>query len=293
MKQKIFITVVTTLISLIPLAGANSKVLGVVKKSQLAEVSNAQVEAQIEKSLLQNNNESSNKRKKTGLSMDADKSHKVNDPKKQINKPIVEMVASEIKNPKSADTRTKEKMAYNAAIMNQYEAAIELYKQVIQAEPDNYYANFSLATLYQKLGQFSQAKSIYYQLLKDNPDQKDEIINNILALMIEESPQESVYVLSRLAAENPNTDYILAKASFAYNKMGNYEKAIYYMKQAIELKPDNVTYKYNLAVIFDESEQYQRAIDAYGEVLSANSDSNNDISPEQIKERISYIRQKI
>lgn len=293
--KKIYIFTTTFVISFLTLISANAKVLGTVKKSQLQEVSNSQIEAQIEKSLLQNR-DSSYEKKKNSLAIDADKSHKIVDKKKSADKPIVEILVSETKNQKHIDTRTKEKMAYNATLMNQYEAAIELYKQVIEAEPDNYYASFSLATLYQKLGQFSSAKSIYYQLLKDNPDQKDEIINNILTLMIEESPQDSAYVLSRLASENPSTDYILAKAAFAYNKIRKYDRAISYMKQAIDVKPENINYKYNLAIMLDESEQYQKAIDAYYEVLNNYEDSSNlnaDISLDQIKERITFIRQKI
>ncbi len=165
------------------------------------------------------------------------------------------------------DTRTKEKMAYNATLNGQYEVAIELYKQVIAVEPDNNYALFSLATIYQKVGQLRQAKTIYYTLLQNNPTNKEEIISNILSTLSDESPRDALYLLARLSASHPQSPYILVQTALAYGGVKNYERASELLRQAIVLDPDRLDYKYNLAIIYDKAGNYDRAFSSYQAVI--------------------------
>jgi tetratricopeptide (TPR) repeat protein len=140
------------------------------------------------------------------------------------------------------DLRQKEKLAYNAVLIGQYEVALELYKQVIAAESSNYYSKFSLAVVYQKLGQINQAKKIYRDLLKIDSVNEEEVIGNLLAILIEESPKDSLYLLSRLTTQNPKSAYVLAQASVAYEKMKNYDQAIKLLQKALEIDPEKRIY---------------------------------------------------
>lgn len=207
-------------------------------------------------------------------------------------KPPVEIL---VVDPKSDnfDVREKEKLAYNAVLINQYEVAIELYKQVLLAEPDNEYAKFSLAVIYQKIGQFRQAKTLYHQLLKNSPDNQSEIVGNLLAILVEESPKDAVYLLSRLTTQNPKSSNILAQAAVAYDKIKNYDQAISMLQRAIAIDSENIDYKYNLAVIYDKTAQYEKALEAYSEVEKNYSGSNQSIPLEQVQKRIESIKNKI
>jgi tetratricopeptide (TPR) repeat protein len=191
------------------------------------------------------------------------------------------------------DLRQKEKLAYNSALIGQYEVAIELYKQVLAFEPDNIYAKFSLAVMYQKIGQLRQAKTLYYELLKDNAPNQEEIIGNLLAVLVEESPQDAVYLLSNLAVENPKSPYIFAQFAIAYDKIKNYEQAINLLQKAITLDADNINYQYNLAVIYDKTAQYEKALDLYSSVARNDSGQNQSIPFEQIQKRIDSIKNKL
>lgn len=168
---------------------------------------------------------------------------------------------------KNIEVRKKERMAYNASVSKQYEAAIALYKDVLASEPNNSYAKYSLAILYQKIGQLSQAKEIYYKILKDEPENKEQIISNILAIMIEEAPRDAIYILSRLMKQSPESSYIYAQSALAYDKVEDYDNAIRMIKRAIILEPSKVDYKYNLAVIYDKQGQYREALNTYSETL--------------------------
>jgi len=191
------------------------------------------------------------------------------------------------------DVKEKEKLAYNAALTGQYEAAIELYKQVLKVEPDNSYNKFSLAVVYQRIGQFRQAKTLYYQLLKTNPTNQEEIIGNLLSVLVEESPRDAVYLLSRLTVQNPSSAYIFAQAAVAYDRIKNYDQAIILLQKAISIDPINADYQYNLAVIYDKTSQLQKALDMYANVEKNYTDDNSSISIEQVRNREAAIKSKI
>ncbi len=192
----------------------------------------------------------------------------------------------------SSDVREKEKLAYNAALIGQYEVSIELYKQVIKSEPENLYAKFSLGVVYQKLGQNRQAKTVYYELLKSDAENKEEIVGNLLAILVDESPKDAIYLLSRLTAENPKSSYILAQAAIAYDKEKNYSQAIDLLKRAVTCDPNRLDYKYNLAVIYDKTADYDNAFSLYLEVIKKSNGSDQSIPLDQIRKRVEFIRNK-
>lgn len=196
--------------------------------------------------------------------------------------------------PKSQNSivREQEKLAYNASVVGQYEVSIELYKKVLAAEPNNVYSKFSLAVVYQKIGQFRQAKALYSQLLKEESVDKEEIIGNLLAIMVEETPKDTVYLLNRLAAENPDSSYILAQSAIAYDKIKNYDQAISLLKKAITLDPNRIDYKYNLAVIYDKTSDFENALGLYSEVTKGYTDENSSIQIDQVNQRVEAIRSK-
>lgn len=190
------------------------------------------------------------------------------------------------------DLREKERLAYDAALIDQYEVAIELYKEILDFEPDNNYAKISLAVAYQKIGQFSQAKNLYYELLKTDINDRDLIINNLLNILSVESPRDTSYLLSRLVLQNPKSPTILSSAAMAYERVQNYEKAIELLEKAIILDPSNINYKYNLAIIHDKLSDYEQALQLYAAVIRS-SFADESFPVAQIKQRIDFLKSKI
>ncbi len=189
--------------------------------------------------------------------------------------------------------REKEQLAYNSVLIGQYEVAIELYKQVLKAEPNNNYSKFALATVYQKIGQFRQAKTIYYQMLKSGAENQNEVVGNLLDILIEDSPQDATYLLSRLVVQNPDSANLFAYAGIAYSKVKNYDQATSMLQKAITLDSANLDYKYNLAVIYDKTEQYEKAVDLYSQVIREYSNDNQTVPLDQVKKRVAFISEKI
>lgn len=195
--------------------------------------------------------------------------------------------------PKSSSftLRKKEKLAYNAALIGQYEVAIELYKQILRVEPNNEYSKFSLAVVYQKFGQLNKSKTLYRDLLKKGVHNEDEVIGNLLAILIEQTPKDASYLLARLSIQSPKSSYILAQAAVVYDKMKKYSDATSLLERAIYLDPQNIGYKYNLAIAYDKSMKYDLALAKYLDVVDSFRDGDDRlIALDQVKARIQAIR---
>ena len=191
------------------------------------------------------------------------------------------------------DLREKEKLAYNSVLIGQYEIAIQIYKEILQKEPKNLYAKYSLAVVYQRLSQFKQAKNIYYELLRGDAENKDEVINNIIAILTEESPREAIYLLTRLTLQNPQKHSLFASMALAYEKISDYNSAIKNYTKALELDYGNINYCYNLGVLYDENKEYEKALEMYANVVKNNDSSNSEIALDSVRRRIEKIKQMI
>lgn len=197
------------------------------------------------------------------------------------------------KNKIDRDMREKEKLAYNSALIGQYENALELYKEILKKEPNNQNIKFAMAVVYQRLGQYKQAKNIYQELLKAGAENKEEIINNIITILVEESPREAINVLNRLAIQNPETAFLFANISLAYEKLSNTKLAIENSVKALQIDKKNPNYSYNLAILYDKSKDYENAIEMYSLTLKNLNGNSSNIAPENIKKRIDLIKNLI
>ena len=194
------------------------------------------------------------------------------------------------------DLKEKEKLAYNSAMIGQYEVSIEIFKKILKEQPNNTYAKFSLATVYQKVGQSRQAKELYHQLLKSDYENKDEVLSNLFAILVDESPRDSIYLLTRLSIQNPDSSSILAHTALAYDKIKNYDKAITYLTKAISLDENNLSYKFNLAIVYDKAQKLEKALELYSDVAKNyfnNNGLNISIPIDIIQKRIDTIKSKL
>ncbi len=187
------------------------------------------------------------------------------------------------------DTNYELNNAYQALMGGDTERAIGIYKDILGAEPRNEDALFGLAATYHRLGQESQARPFYTALLKINPNHR-EALNNFLVLVSNESPQDALPELERLELRNPDFSPIPAQIAIVYDKLGYPEQARDKMVRAIELAPDNLTYKYNLAIMLDRQRQYADAVALYRLLIQAALNGEQvPASIDSMQKRLNYI----
>ncbi|MBV8938955.1 MAG: tetratricopeptide repeat protein, partial [Alphaproteobacteria bacterium] len=158
--------------------------------------------------------------------------------------------------------------AYNALMSGNSDAAIGIYQEVLESDPHNEQALFGLATTYHRAGQLEKARPLYMRLLKINPGHR-EGLNNFLALAADEAPEEALNELQNLQKRSPDFSPIPAQMAVIYQKMNRLDEAIQYMSRAASLAPENMTYRYNLAILFDKAHHYPEAAALYRQVLDA------------------------
>lgn len=187
------------------------------------------------------------------------------------------------------DTNYELNRAYNALMGGDADAAIQTYKNILGSEPSNEEALFGLAATYHRLGNVEQARPLYGRLLQVNPNNR-EGLNNFLVLVSDESPEDALPELERLEARNPDFSPIPAQIAIVYDKLGYADASKEKMMRAIELAPDNMSYKYNLAVMLDRRGDYGNAAALYRALIKASlAGAIVPSSTEAMQKRLNYI----
>ncbi|MFO0388617.1 MAG: tetratricopeptide repeat protein [Alphaproteobacteria bacterium] len=198
-------------------------------------------------------------------------------------------VTIEVKAP-SMNINYELEKAYNALLSGQNSAAIEIYKGVLVNDPINEDALFGLATTYHRAGQIEAARPLYGKLLAKNPNHR-AALNNFLILVADEAPQEALIQLEALQAKNPDFSPIPAQLAVIYQKIGDLGKASEKMFKAVSLAPENLTYRYNLAILMDKQRNFDEAAKLYGQIVQAHS--RGEVTPgniNRIQERLTFLR---
>jgi tetratricopeptide (TPR) repeat protein len=194
-----------------------------------------------------------------------------------------------------SNVNIKKKMdeAYRALMAGQISASINIYKQIIDKHHNNKDALFGLATAYHRNSQFEQARSIYTEILEDEPNNK-EVLNNFLVLVAEEAPESAILELQKLERINSDFSPIPAQIGMIYLKIGDADKAERYLRRAALLSPDNITYKYNLAITSDRLGKQRQAYRLYQQIVEA-SESGAIIpgSINSVTDRMNFLKDKV
>lgn len=182
--------------------------------------------------------------------------------------------------------------AYEALMLGQTESAVTMYRGVLMQEPRHKLAMFGLATSLHRNGQYSQAQKAYAELLAYYPNYTDGL-NNFFALMSEMAPGEAIQQLEVLAKRNPDFSAIPAQLGMVYLKNGEYERAVGSFARAVSLAPENIMYRYNMAIALDKMEQWPEAARLYQQVLEeAYKGTPIQADTKGIQERLIFLRSK-
>jgi|GEM_PF-1054074 len=179
--------------------------------------------------------------------------------------------------------------AYDDVMEGNQERAISLYKQVLGIQPSNKLALFGLATTYHRAGQIQLARPLYGRLLSLYPNHV-EGLNNFLVLLSDESPEQALIELQKLEKNHPSFSPIPAQMAIIYDKSGNYDMAVKKMNQAIELSPENLKYRYNMAIMLDKQNNWQDAAIFYKQLLTAYERGERiPAKTDEIQQRLTFI----
>lgn len=144
--------------------------------------------------------------------------------------------------------------------------ALSLFKEVLDAEPDNLSAQLSLADYYKSVGQDSIADTIIEQILIDKKTPSDTKLSLIRQIIMENQQHggDSTVVLNlfdRILA-TPQTNADIAEIKVAYMFLCNMPKEDIRkaLQDVLAIAPDNVTARIQLLQNIWETENYEEII---------------------------------
>lgn len=158
-------------------------------------------------------------------------------------------------------------MLGNWMVQNEHgDEALSLFKEVLDAEPDNLSAQLSLADYYKSVGQDSIADTMIEQILIDKKTPSDTKLSLIRQIIMENQQHggDSTVVLNlfdRILA-TPQTNADIAEIKVAYMFLCNMPKEDIRkaLQDVLAIAPDNVTARIQLLQNIWETENYEEII---------------------------------
>lgn len=130
--------------------------------------------------------------------------------------------------------------------------ALDMFNNLYEVNPNDMRVQMGRAVAMQRLGRYTEALSVYEQVLRDNPDNL-EALTNMLGILSVQNPAYSVEKLQRLEATYPANAGVKVQLALSYGAMGYVGEAIKLLQAAYNMEPNNPTIAYNLAVMYDRA----------------------------------------
>jgi len=159
-------------------------------------------------------------------------------------------------------------VAYDALTVGQLESATAYYKKVLLQHPENQDALFGLAVSYHKGGQLEQAREAYIELIQLNRTHR-KALSNFIMLAAQEAPEAALLELKELEKSNPEFSPIPAQIAMIYIEKRDFKMAAKHLTRAAILEPENLEYRYNLALVMEIMGSKNVAARLYYQILNA------------------------
>jgi tetratricopeptide (TPR) repeat protein/predicted AlkP superfamily phosphohydrolase/phosphomutase len=154
-----------------------------------------------------------------------------------------------------------------------YAEAIEIYKQMLEAEPDNIDAKIGMSTAYIKSGKAELGVRMLNEILERHPDNL-EVLHTLGNYYVDAGDGPMALAVAERAlkvdANNGESHFI---KGIGLQRMGRYQEAAEAFRKAITLAPDMPEIYADLAMIYVNSGRAQEAMDLVDKAL--------ELSPER------------
>ncbi len=174
---------------------------------------------------------------------------------------------------------------YTGVLMSReekYPLAIEYFRKVLVAQPDDADAKFNLAAAYERFKQIENAEKLFRELLKTEPD--NPVVLNYLGYMYADNGiklKEAKKLIEKALKINPDNGAYLDSYAWVMYKMGKYKEALKYQLKAIEASGEDAILFEHMGDIYFANDQKAEALDNWGKALKL--DPDNELIKEKMK----------
>lgn len=165
-----------------------------------------------------------------------------------------------------------------------------MYRQVLKVEPDHRDALFNLASAYIQQTAYAEAYPLLNRLKNYGTANPDVLVNLAIIEIGMGKPTEAIRLLNVAAKqyEEPKFEIYFHRAA-ALSRLGRVEEALSSYKTAEALNPKHPNLSFNLAVLCDNLQKYNEAVNYYRTFLQ-HSDNLSQDEEKKIESRIRSLR---
>jgi len=194
----------------------------------------------------------------------------------------------------SSSSRVPEKdqilvMAYESYESGDFESARRQYGQVLSLDPENRDAMLGSAAIHVQDREFEQAIELYQQLLLINP--KDSMAMTSLISVANIDPQAGESQLKGLLHDQPDSPYLHFALGNMYGIQSRWSEAQSAYFTALQHKPEDPNYAYNLAISLEHLNQPQIALAYYRRALDNQVKGLATFNSQLVGQRIEVLSQ--
>ena len=152
---------------------------------------------------------------------------------------------------------------------NNFQAAEQLYKQILEIEPDHIESNFRLGSLLVQTRNFDTAQPLLNKVIQIDPNHAKAHNNLGIAFQKMKKNQEAINCYEKAIQINPNLADAYCNLALLYMNTNRDEKALQYCDEVLNLVPDM------LKAINLKSEILKRNIPSWHVSMINDDDRNN------------------
>jgi Flp pilus assembly protein TadD len=156
----------------------------------------------------------------------------------------------------------------------QTDKAIELYQRAIELAPRDLRLQVALGGMYEKVGNWQQAESLYQKVLA--VDSENPLASNNLAYLLLEhggSPSLALTLAQTGRKGLPHLPNAADTLGWAYYNNGGYSVAAPLLEDAVKAIPNNQAYRYHLGLTYQKLNDAARAKTELEKVIALNPTS--------------------
>jgi tetratricopeptide (TPR) repeat protein len=142
--------------------------------------------------------------------------------------------------------------------------AIALYQEVLKEDPGHAKARFNLVAAYLQIEAYTKAYPMAAELYLKEPDNQQVMLNLAIAQIGCGRIQEALTLLGKAAGRSDAALFEIAfHKAVAYRHLNRMQDALTWYKRAEAMRPTDPSLLFNLAVAYDQRQQYAEAVDYY------------------------------
>lgn len=162
-----------------------------------------------------------------------------------------------------------------------YEKALEFYKEAIRIDMNHFKAHFNSGIVYFNLKQYGKAVEAFKEAIKIRPDYADAYFGLGVIYSILGDDKKKIEAFKKVvdlfnksiksglsSSESLRWDFL----GGSYSELGQYDKAIEALKEAIKIKPDNTDIYKLLGSAYGNLKQYEKSLESYKDALKLKPD---------------------